>query len=250
MALYALNYEIARTAEAVSNEALGDIRLAWWAQGIDEIYAGGAVRAHPALQAYGEAVAEFSLPREPMDALIEARGKDLDAAPFEAWQDLDAYVDATAGSLFRLAIEMAAESPERPKQFEGFLRYAGRAWGYCGLLRALPHWSARRRTFFPAKLLAHNNLTADTLFEDLTGHGARSCHAAVLDRGRHAYKEARDLATLLPSSVFPAVGYLALAPRYFRALSQPHTDVVMAPVLTPLLLRQFSLIMASATGKV
>ena len=58
-ALYALNYEISRTAETVTQPALGDIRLAWWREAVEEIYAGRAVRAHPALSAFAAALREF-----------------------------------------------------------------------------------------------------------------------------------------------------------------------------------------------
>src|SRR5690242_17621826 len=85
LAIYALNYEIARTADAASTDGIGDIRLAWWAEAVDEVYAGRAPRAHPALEAYAEVLKDAALPRGPLDAMIEARGKDLETAPFESW---------------------------------------------------------------------------------------------------------------------------------------------------------------------
>jgi phytoene/squalene synthetase len=247
LAVYALNHEIARTAELVTQDVIGDIRLAWWMEAVAEIYSGRTPRAHPALQAYAAAVREANLPRKPLDDLIEARGKDLEPAPFESWSDLDLYLDATAGGVFHLAIAACAETPARPPDVDAFVRQAGRAWGYAGLLRALPFWSARGRTFFPHQLMAHNALLPTTVFQDFAGEAARSCIAAVLARGRHAYKEARELATHLPSALFPAIGYLALAPRYFRTLGDGRLDV--ADTSAPLLLRQIALIAASATGR-
>lgn len=250
LALYALNHEIARTAEAVTHEGIGDLRLAWWSEAVADIYEGKPAKAHPALEAYADAVAEARLPRAPLDEMIAARGKDLDQAPFANWSDLDEYLEATAGNMFRLAIEACAETDVRPKQFDNFVRQAGRAWGYAGLLRALPLWTARGRTYFPHNLMAHNGLAPNTVFQDFSGHAARSCTAAVLDRGRHAYKEARELATLLPSALFPAIGYLAFAPRYFRALSEQQYAMASESALVPLFARQMALMTASATGKV
>ncbi|MDX2275392.1 MAG: squalene/phytoene synthase family protein [Hyphomonadaceae bacterium] len=250
LAIYALNYEIARTAEAVTHEGIGDLRLAWWSEAVAEIYEGKPVRAHPALEAFERAVKESNLPRPAVEEMIAARGKDLEQAPFDSWGDLDAYLEATAGNVFRLAIEACAESPARPKQFDTFVRNAARAWGYAGLLRALPFWTARGRTFFPHRLMAHNGLAPNTVFQDFSGHAARSCTAAVLDRGRHAYNEARELATLLPSALFPAIGYLAFAPRYFKALTEQQYSMESSHSLVPLLARQMALMAASATGKV
>jgi 15-cis-phytoene synthase len=42
IALYAVNYEIARTAEIVSEPALGDIRLEWWRSALEQMAEGSA----------------------------------------------------------------------------------------------------------------------------------------------------------------------------------------------------------------
>jgi len=39
-ALYAFNYEISRIRESVSEPMLGEIRLQWWHEAIDDIYDG------------------------------------------------------------------------------------------------------------------------------------------------------------------------------------------------------------------
>lgn len=222
--IYALNYEIARTAGAVTQEGIGHIRLAWWGEALDEIHAGRAPRAHPALASYAATLKQVVLPREPLDAMIEARAKDLEAAPFQTWADLDLYLDATAGSVFRLVMDAVAEAPFSPEQSQAFVRQAARAWGYAGLMRSAAHWAARGRNFFPQSEAAD----APTL----------------LDRGREAYTQARALAKKLPSVLFPAIGYLALLPRYYKALSEARA------AQTPLLVRQMTLVVASATGRV
>src|SRR5262249_35669215 len=58
VALYALNHEIARTAETVRQAAIGDIRLQWWRDAAAEVFAGKIVRQHPVVQAFAEAHAE------------------------------------------------------------------------------------------------------------------------------------------------------------------------------------------------
>jgi len=72
---------------------------------------------------------------------------------------------------------------------------------------------------------------------------------AVVDRARHAYREAQDLATVLPALSWPAIGYLALAPRYLRAVSTPEANPNATHDI-PLLVRQTALVIASAMGKV
>ncbi|MES1198502.1 MAG: squalene/phytoene synthase family protein [Pseudomonadota bacterium] len=220
IALYALNYEIARTAETVTQAPIGDIRLAWWRDAVEEIRAGKTPRTHPVVQAVAELVRAGALPRAPLDALIEARGKDLDAAPFATWDELDRYVDATAGGMMRLA--SAACGAEA---LEALVNPAARAWGLLGLLRAAPVWRARGRRLTPP----------DVTLADL------------LDRARAAHRALRDL--VVPATLFPALGYVALAPRYLSALSASGHDLERDLVTPSLISRQLTLVAASATGQ-
>lgn len=248
MAVYALNHEISRTAWSVTNETLGDIRLAFWRDAIAAVHAGETPPAHPALMAYA-ASAPNEAQASAWDALIAAREHDLESVPFESWTDLQAYVEATAGGVFRIAIEACLDTTARHKQLAAFAAKAGQVWGYVGLVRSLPHWTARRATFFPRKLLTHVGLTPDAVFDGKSTHAVRSAAMAVIDRARHAYREAQDLASVLPATAFPAVGYLALAPRYMRAVSMPEADPNAVHTI-PLILRQITLVTASAMGRV
>ena len=212
IALYALNYEIARSAETVSTPALGDIRHAWWREALDEVHGGKPVRAHPVLDAYARAHAEAPFLLQPWLAMIEARGADLDPAPFASIEALTRYVDATAGALMHLAV--AAIDASAPARTLAFIQPAARAWGYAGLLRAAPVWQARGRSL---------GVDAETLKR----------------AGREAHSQARSLARAQPAQLFPAFGYVALAPRYLRN-----------PTRAPLLIsRQLRLVAASASGQ-
>src|SRR5215470_10547966 len=72
VAIYALNHEIARTVDVVTQVAIGDIRLQWWREALAEVFDGKQPRAHPALAAIAQAHRETPLPREALDALIDA----------------------------------------------------------------------------------------------------------------------------------------------------------------------------------
>jgi phytoene synthase len=56
IALYAFDYELARAPRVASNALLGEMRLTWWREALDEIFEGRAVRQHPAAQALAAAV--------------------------------------------------------------------------------------------------------------------------------------------------------------------------------------------------
>ncbi len=212
VAFYALNYEIARTAEVVTQEGLGRIRLAWWREAVEEIYSGAAVRAHPALQAYAQIARDDDLPRAPLDALIDAHERDFEPAPFADWGAADAYLDASAGNVLRLALAICGG------EAEPFVKQAALAWGYTGLLRAQPFWAARGRSMLPV------------------GVSAAEVRARVGD----AYLKARTEAQKLPPAAFPAIGYVAFTPMYLRAHERGGEAGLLA--------RQWRIAFASATG--
>src|SRR5690348_8145231 len=77
IALYAFNYEIAKTREVVSEALLGRIRLQWWREAIEEAYGGVGVRAHEVMTPLAAAIREYRLGREHFDAMVDAREFDL-----------------------------------------------------------------------------------------------------------------------------------------------------------------------------
>jgi len=218
IAVYAVNYEIARTAEIVSEGALGDIRLEWWREALAEIGDGKPPRPHPALVALHGTLKRREWATT-FEGIIAARSKDLEPAPFMTWDALESYIDATAGGVMRLALE-ACDGLDG--EAEAVVLPAARAWGYAGLLRAAPYWRAKGRSAVP-----HQGGSAE----------------AMLGRARRYYEQARPLARGLPSNVFPAIGYIALLPGYLRALARGRHE-------TPAFVRQAALVAASATGRV
>jgi len=182
IALYAFNHELARVAETVREPLMGEIRLTWWREALDEIYAGGAARRHPVVDALGSAVCRRSLARAPLEAMIEARFNDLEPEALADTAALNGYIDATAGALMALAVAAVAGVEADA------VRPAARAWGLAGLLRLRAAGVAR----LPARWSA----------------------AAVQEAVRDAMREARGGAKSLPVAAFPCVAYATLSGPY------------------------------------
>jgi phytoene synthase len=182
IALYAFNHELARVAETVRDPLMGEIRLTWWREALDEIFAGGGIRMHPVVGALGAAVRRRNLARAPLEAMIEARFNDLDPEPLAEESALQGYIDATAGSLMALTIAAVAGVEAHA------MRPAARAWGLAGLLRLRAAGVAR-------------------LPEAWTDERVRT-------GVREALAEARGAAQALPVCAFPCIAYATLARAY------------------------------------
>lgn len=89
IAVYAFDHELARAPKVASNSLLGEIRLTWWREMLDEAFEGRPVRHHPTAQALAAAVARHNLPRAPLEAMIDARYRELDATPMSEEEALE-----------------------------------------------------------------------------------------------------------------------------------------------------------------
>lgn len=181
IALYGLNYELARVAGGVSNALMGEIRITWWREAMEEIAAGKPPRKHPNV----EALAASGFDPNVLAALADARFTDLDEGPLKDEAAVLAYVDATAGALAVLAARRLDPSAD-PHAVKG----AARAFGLAGLWRLKQAGRSR-------------------LPEAWT-------QADVTTRVEEQLKAARTEVKGLPVAAFPAIAPAALAGPYMK----------------------------------
>lgn len=150
---------------------IAQIRLRWWADAIAEIYAGETPRRHEVVEPLAAAIRAGDLPRALFDGMIEARTRDIEAAPFPDRAALDRYVAHTAGHLMDLAARHLGARGEALPVVRDFAQGAGLA----AFLRALPELAARGHPGLPP------GVAAETLARDALAliAKARSRRAAV-----------------------------------------------------------------------
>lgn len=90
--LFALQIELRRIPGAVSEPALGEIRLQWWREALDEIAADARPRAHPVVEALAAADAVNASTRPLLERLIDARARVLYAPRYGGLSDLEAFL--------------------------------------------------------------------------------------------------------------------------------------------------------------
>jgi phytoene synthase len=180
MAIYAFDHVLARVPYQVSEPLMGEIRLTWWGEALDEIYDGRPVRAHPVALGLADAIRTFDLARSPLDAMVEAR---IAPEPFAGEAAAVAYADMTCGAVMQATAQaLGAHANLKAAQF------AGRAYG----LATLAH-----RRAIGGKTRLPEGLDVRPLVED-------------------ALRQARGGLEALPVEAFPALAYAALSRRYAR----------------------------------
>lgn len=156
----AFNYEISKTWEVVSDHTIGLIRLQWWRDALDEIYAGKAPRKHEVVEPLAEAIRAYDLPQDLFERLIAAREFDLQGTAPETLECFYNYCNATNTPLTQLILKITGETATESQIKNISVHYSA-----VGLVRAVPYMLENRRIMIPTEILEKNNISKQKLFD-------------------------------------------------------------------------------------
>jgi phytoene synthase len=220
-ALYAFNHEIAKVRETVSEPMIGQIRLQWWREALDGIYA-GTPRKHMVVEALADAVAASPPARADFEALIDAREFDLAGRAPATLAELEAYGEGSASRLQYLAAGLLGA---RGEETRAALRPLGIAWSLTGLIRAISFHARARRQYIPADIADAAGLTEAALFALKPGEPLRRAVAALANAAeRHLAETAAPEAGARSLMLFAplARAYLGrLRARRYEVMERP-----------------------------
>ncbi len=203
VALYAFNAEILKVRDTVSDPNLGLIRLQWWRDTIESIYAGSPVPGHPVAEALARAIAEGGLPQQALLDLVTAHEFDLYHDRMPGLTELEAYM----GEAYSRLIMMAAMILDRDAAAKAS-DCAGLAGVAQGLALVLGD-PAHRAPFLPEGMSV----------QEAIGHA------------ENRLAQALTLRPDLPSAVLPAFLPVSLTGLYLKRIAAaPDTPLRVSPV--------------------
>jgi len=237
-ALYAFNLEIARVREIVSEPLLGEIRYQWWRDAIEAPDMAESA-ANPVAAALLDTIEQFSLPRDQLLQVIDARVFDLYDEPMASVAACEAYAASTTSNLFRL-VRLIAD-PEDIGGGLGVAEHGGIAYAITGLLRALPWHSARGQIYIPPEILekagasrtdfALGRTTPEICAALAELRNLARTHLEVFD-SRIAGLPGKSQAPYLP---------VGLCELYLKQMEKRHYDPFTTPIVLPQWRRQWTL---------
>ena len=205
---------MAKISEIVSEPLIGRMRLQWWRDTLDRLYAGQTV-AHGVAQPLGIAIAAAGLSRAAFDPLIDAREFDLDRTAPVDLPALYAYAEGTGAPLLGIALQMVGgDAPS-----EEVARKVGMAWALTGLLRALPFHARQRRTFMPADMMQAAGVRVGRLFDLKPDPGLSEVVRTIGEQARGLFSDARPLVGKLPRAGRSPALLIELGQLYLRDLA-------------------------------
>lgn len=186
MVLYAFVLEVARAPWASAEPLIAQMRLQWWADAIDEIAAGGAPRRHEVATPLAALVRHAGIDCADLAALVAARHQDLSPEPPADMDTVWTYLDATAGTVSAIAVNICGGDIDAGAVGRRF----GTGVGAGALLAALPELLARGRVPLPvttdrnAAIEGRPDAALCDAIAALAARGSAAVAGARLDRPR------------------------------------------------------------------
>jgi NADH dehydrogenase [ubiquinone] 1 alpha subcomplex assembly factor 6 len=245
LALYAFNQEVAQTAERVSEIIMGQIRLQWWREAIEGIYA-GTPRRHPVVEALSRVVERHDLPRARFETIIDARERDLDPAAPADLDELERYCRDTSSELLLLGLEvLGARGSASRKAAEPI----GIAWALTGVIRAIPFHGRGRRVLLPTTIMETVGVGEREILELRPREPlARACQQ-LAERARQHLREARADWREVEQAARPCLRHGVLADHYLAILARADYDPFDARLHRAAPGRSWRLLLAAMRGR-
>jgi phytoene synthase len=187
-ALYALCREVDDIADECSDANLARIKLAWWRQEIDALYAGSPT--HPVTQALAPGVKQFDLPRELLLEMLDGMDMDVSGTRYATFSELALYCHRVAGVVGELAARIFGHTQRRTLDYANRL---GLAFQLTNIIRDVGEDARRGRIYLPLDELARFGVTPADLLHRRAPEGFRALMEHQYRRAQRSYDEALAL---------------------------------------------------------
>jgi NADH dehydrogenase [ubiquinone] 1 alpha subcomplex assembly factor 6 len=237
-ALHAFGLELARIRTQVSEPMLGEIRLAWWREALDGVYA-CQPREHPVLQAMTILV-DKGVHQSRLTALIDGRESEIFDSAMANTSEVEAFATQTAGVQNELVASLCGATSSEGLQAANDI---GTAWGLLSLLRAVNFHARAQRHFLPHAELQAAGIDPDSLV-------SRPIGANIAPVVKEICERAEALLSRTKTNKTPkAAHFIEVWPRDFIArLTRNHFDISQTDFEVGDLRRQILLLRAAMIG--
>lgn len=241
-ALYAFDIELLRIAARVREPMAGEIRLQWWR----DVLAGERAceaAAHPIAAALVDALGETGLARTTLEALIDARARDLYHDPMMDQGEFEAYAWETDGVMLRLAAALLTGAQDA--HFAEVAQSGAMVLTIGWTLRQFPAHAARRQTYIPDDLLRRHGVEREDIFAGNVTPAIQATLAEMRADARKRFVAFRTAYAALPAQARPALLHVWLMPALLDRMEKRDFDPFRTPVEVPQWRRQWRLWRAS-----
>ncbi|KAF6174703.1 hypothetical protein GIB67_008758 [Kingdonia uniflora] len=209
-ALRAFNVETARAMDVASDPRVGLMRLLWWQEAVDKIFAHKVVE-HPTARALSSIISEHKINKSWLKRSVEARINDArreeDEIP-ETLGVLERYSEDTVSTFLYMTLQAGGITSTAADHAASHI---GKASGLLLLLKSLPYHASRnpQTSYIPADLASkHGLLVTEGGRRQIRMDSREKLSEVVFEMASVAnvhLQKARDLAGTVPAEAFPVL---------------------------------------------
>ncbi|AHC73287.1 hypothetical protein P856_36 [Candidatus Endolissoclinum faulkneri L5] len=153
--LLAVNHEIAKIADIVSDPAIGFIRLQWWQESFDAIES-GIPSSYGVLLSLARLAERYPIVLDDLRRVVSAYEEDLSERLIPDLESLEHYAAMTGGEITNAMARILGVKLENAKEL-------GTSWSLINLVRAMPTKNKVRKVMIPESILDKNRIKACSL---------------------------------------------------------------------------------------
>ncbi|KAG8179593.1 hypothetical protein JTE90_001835 [Oedothorax gibbosus] len=157
----AFNVEISQVRDSVSNSTIGEMRMQFWKDSVDRIFAGNPPE-QPVAQEVAKVLSTVKLSKTWFQRLISSRENLLHDKPFLSTKELENYCDHSVVSVYFLLLQAAGLSNV---QCDHAASHVGKSQGISNFLRGIPFNASKRRLFLPLEIMSKHKISQEGLLQ-------------------------------------------------------------------------------------
>ncbi|CAL5429705.1 unnamed protein product [Camellia sinensis] len=229
-ALRAFNVETARAMDVASDPKIGLMRLLWWREAIDKIFANKLIE-HPIAQALSSVIYEHKINKGWLTRSVEARINDAKREVTEipeTIEELERYAEDTVSTILYMTLQAGGI---KSTAADHAASHIGKASGLLLLLKSLPYHASRNRQFsyIPANVADKHGLLVNQggQMEIRMDSRDRLCDAVfeMASVANSHLQKACELAGTVPEEARPVLLPAVPAQVLLDSLRRAHFDV-------------------------
>lgn len=208
--LRAFNVETARAMDVASDPRIGLMRLLWWQEAIDKIYARKTIE-HPIAQALSSVIFDHKISKSWLKRSVDARINDArredDSIP-EKTEELERYAEDTVSTILYTTLQAGGI---RSTAADHAASHIGKASGLLLLLRSLPYHASRNQmiSYIPAEVATNHGLLVEEggrkYLRTDSREGLREAVFEMASVANVHLQKARELAQTVPVEAVPVL---------------------------------------------
>ena len=184
-AVYAFCREVDDVVDEVTDPAVARLKLAWWRNEVAAAFDGSPT--HPVALALQGVVAEYALPREHFDAVIDGMQMDLEQNRYLDFAALERYCHCAAGVVGLLSAEIFGYQDPATR---GYARDLGIAFQLTNIIRDVGEDARRGRIYIPQDELRRFAVSASDVLARRATPEFGALMAFQVQRARARYAQA------------------------------------------------------------